>query len=40
MDEVIRRATPGPCILDGELIVWHKKRCAAGRRSVPPIRTD
>ncbi|KAL4438716.1 hypothetical protein ABPG77_006320 [Micractinium sp. CCAP 211/92] len=26
MDEVIRRATPGPCILDGELIVWNKKR--------------
>lgn len=26
MDAVIRQATRGPCILDGELIVWHKKK--------------
>lgn len=25
VDDMIRRYTRGPCVLDGELIVWNKK---------------
>lgn len=25
-DDMVRQFTEGPCILDGELLVWNKKR--------------
>ncbi|KAL4440149.1 hypothetical protein ABPG75_003150 [Micractinium tetrahymenae] len=40
MDEVIRRATAGPCILDGELIAWDKRKASfVSFGSVKPLIT-
>lgn len=35
-DEIIRRHTMGPCILDGEMVVWNKKRWEQGPNMPQP----